>query len=214
MNKASSLYQLISAPGLILCLVLTTHTTADDAKLSTTDPVQIQPSSIDSPLPKGVDEKTGFRMNRYRAPVPDVNPGAEVVNTRRAIELHASGQVKFIDVYPPKGLGADPLNGNWMTNEKHQSMEGATWLPEVGRGHIEQGHVDYFQRNLKKITGDDKQTPLMFYCTADCWQSWNAARRALLWGYENILWYPAGTDGWQEHNQPLYPIEPVNFLGE
>lgn len=171
-------------------------------------------SSLEQPLPKGVDTTTGFRMNRYRAPVPETNPGTEVVDTARAFELFESGAVKFIDVYPPKGLGANPVDGSWMTNEKHQSIEGATWLPEVGRGHIEQEHIDYFQRNLALITDDDKTTPLIFYCTADCWQSWNAARRARLWGYDTIFWYPAGTDGWREHNHPLVPIEPVNFLGE
>ena len=176
--------------------------------------VTINASSLELPLPKGVDTTTGFRMSRYRAPVPETNPGTEVVSTERAFELFESGAVKFVDVYPPKGLGANPVDGTWMTNEKHQSIEGAVWLPEVGRGHIEQEHIDYFQRNLTLVTNNDKTTPLIFYCTADCWQSWNAARRARLWGYETIFWYPAGTDGWREHNHPLVPIEPVNFLGE
>jgi len=152
-------------------------------------------------------------MNRYRAPVPDSNPGTEVVNTERAFNLHASGEVIFIDVFPPKGLGANPMDGTWMTNESHETIENATWLPEVGRGYIEQEHIDYFQRNLLLLT-QDKQTPLLFFCTADCWQSWNAARRALLWGYENIFWYPEGTDGWAEEGHPVVPAEPVNFFGE
>lgn len=172
-----------------------------------------EPSSIHAPLPPGVDPETGFRMNRYRAPVPDSNPGTEVVNTERAFNLHASGEVIFIDVFPPKGLGANPMDGTWMTNESHETIENATWLPEVGRGYIEQEHIDYFQRNLLLLT-QDKQTPLLFFCTADCWQSWNAARRALLWGYENIFWYPEGTDGWAEEGHPVVPAEPVNFFGE
>lgn len=93
-------------------------------------------------------------------------------------------------------------------------MEGATWLPEVGRGYIEQEHVDYFKRNLLLLTNNDKSTPLLFYCTADCWQSWNAARRAYQWGYETIFWYPAGTDGWIEKGLQLVLAEPVNFFGE
>ena len=27
--------------------------------------------------------------------------------------------------------------------------------------------------------------------------SWNAAKRALSWGYSNVAWYPDGTDGWR-----------------
>jgi len=120
----------------------------------------------------------------------------------------------FIDVYPPRGMGANPMDGTWLTNESHSSIVNATWLPEVGRGYIEQEHIDYFQRNLEILTKENKQTPLLFFCTADCWQSWNAARRARLWGYENIFWYPAGTDGWAEEGHAVVPIEPVNFLGE
>jgi len=175
--------------------------------------VTIEPSSLDLPLPNGVDAETGYRMGRYRGPVPQTNPGTEVVNTARALELHTSGEVVFIDVFPPRGLGANPMDGTWMTNESHDSIENATWLPEVGRGFVEQEHIDYFQRNLELLTKDNKQTPLLFFCTADCWQSWNAARRALLWGYENIFWYPEGTDGWAEEGHPVVPVEPVNFFG-
>lgn len=153
-------------------------------------------------------------MHRYRAPVPDSNPGTEVVNTKRALELHASGEVVFIDVYPPRGMGANPMDGTWLTNESHKSIVNATWLPEVGRGFVEREHIDYFQRNLEILTKENKQTPLLFFCTADCWQSWNAARRARLWGYENIFWYPAGTDGWAEEGHAVVPVEPVNFLGD
>jgi len=218
MNKALPHLKLIllSTVSLVAVLVAVTdnHAGAAGSTAPPAQTVQINPSAIDAPMPSGVDETTGFRMKRYRAPVPDSNPGTEVVDTTRAFTLFQSGQVKFIDVYPPKGLGANPMDGTWMTNEVHESIEGAIWLPEVGRGHIEQEHVDYFQRNLKIVTGNDKLTPLMFFCTADCWQSWNAARRARLWGYEHVFWYPAGTDGWSEHNHPLVAAEPINFLGQ
>ena len=167
----------------------------------------------DGPLPDGVDAATGFRMQRYRSPVPQTLPGAEVVDTPRVIELLAAGDVVFIDVYPPTGLGPDPLQGFWVTNEQHSNIEGSVWLPEVGRGFIDSAHTDYFQRNLNQLT-KGSTTPLLFYCTADCWQSWNAAKRAILWGHENVFWYPDGTDGWQDHNQPLVEAVPVNFLGE
>ena len=120
----------------------------------------------------------------------------------------------FIDVFPPRGLGADPIDGTWMTNEVHHTIDIATWIPEVGRGHLEQEHIDYFERNLQLLSNNDKSTPLLFFCTSDCWQSWNAAKRANLWGYEIIFWYPAGTDGWQENGHQLVVAEPVNFFGD
>ena len=43
---------------------------------------------------------------------------------------------------------------------------------------------------------------LVIYCQANCWMSWNAAKRALSYGYPNVAWYPEGTDGWQRADLP------------
>ncbi len=174
--------------------------------------ISITPAAANSPLPDGVDPATGFRMQRYRSPVPDYLPGAETVDTAKAHALHREGKVIFVDVFPPKGLGADPLNGHWLITETHNHIARSTWLPEVGRGYIEDGHASYFKRNLQRITDHNKAAALLFYCTADCWQSWNAARRAVQWGYQNVFWYPDGTDGWAEEDYPLVPAIPINFL--
>jgi hypothetical protein len=39
--------------------------------------------------------------------------------------------------------------------------------------------------------------------------SWNAARRAVAWGYANVAWYPDGTDGWAEEDLPLEDAQPA-----
>ena len=160
----------------------------------------------------GVDPNTGYRMDRYRAPVPDHIPGGTTVNTAFVFSQKKANSAILIDVFPPKGMGADPLNGNWLISEAHPTIAGSTWLPEVGRGYIEAEHKDYFERNLQALTHGDKSTALIFFCTADCWQSWNAAKRAISWGYTNVNWYPNGTDGWVEQGHELTTVEPVNFL--
>ena len=187
---------------------------AADKEPGVAETLNHKPSAIDAPLPDGVDPVTGFRMEHYRRPVPDTNPGVEVIDTDRALQLQQTGKVVLIDVFPPRGLGADPLDGSWLTNDEYSTLPGAVWLPEVGRGHLEQEHIDYFTRNLEALTDNDKTTPIMFFCTSDCWQSWNAARRALQWGYEHIFWYPAGSDGWFEEGNELLPAVPINFFGE
>lgn len=206
-----------NAAAAFLSLVLLHCATANQLiseSESTDGDVNINASPTDLPLPDGVDPERGFRMHRYRSAVPAKNPGTEVVDTQRAFELLKTGKVVFIDVFPPRGLGADPIDGNWITNETHENIAGSTWLPEVGRGFLEQGHIDYFKRNLARLSDGNYATPLLFYCTADCWQSWNAARRALQYGYKNIFWYPDGTDGWLEEGHALVVAEPVNFFGE
>jgi rhodanese-related sulfurtransferase len=38
--------------------------------------------------------------------------------------------------------------------------------------------------------------------------SWNAAKRALSYGYSNVVWYPEGTDGWELEDLPLADAQP------
>ncbi len=33
--------------------------------------------------------------------------------------------------------------------------------------------------------------------------SWNAAKRALEYGFSNVSWYPGGSDGWAKAGLPL-----------
>lgn len=159
-----------------------------------------------------VDPDTGFRMERYRTPVPQSIPDGQTVDTAFVADAVVAGTMQLIDVYPPKGLGPDPLNGRWLTDETRLSLPGALWLPDVGRGHLENDAIDYFKRNLVAISNGDKAAPLLFFCTADCWQGWNAAVRAIRWGYSNVFWYPLGTDGWAEIDGEVERVDAVNFL--
>lgn len=161
-----------------------------------------------------VDPSTGFRMERYRAPVPEDLPGGTTLDNAAALSLHESGNALFIDVYPPKGLGPDPLDGHWIISESRDSIPGAVWLPEVGRGSLQADAQEYFSRNLQRLSGGEKNAAIVFFCTADCWQSWNAGLRALQLGFSNVQWYPLGSDGWQELGQSLERVYPVNFLND
>jgi len=99
-----------------------------------------------------VDPDTGYRMERYRAPVPASIPNGRTVDTAYVKKAHEQGDMVFIDVLPPKGMGADPLDGYWLNTEPRLSIPGAIWLPEVGRGFLEPEHEDYFRRNLARLS--------------------------------------------------------------
>ncbi|PHP66761.1 hypothetical protein CSC94_11670 [Zhengella mangrovi] len=165
-------------------------------------------------LPDGVDPATGFRMQRYRAPTPDSLPGGSVADTAAVRAAMADGRTILIDVYPPKGAGPDPLDGSWRNAETRDNIPGSAWLPEVGRGYLTDDYATYFRRNLAALTKGDMDRPLLFYCTADCWQGWNAARRAIVWGHRAVSWYPGGTDQWMLDGGETAPAEAVNFLDE
>jgi PQQ-dependent catabolism-associated CXXCW motif protein len=62
---------------------------------------------------------------------------------------------------------------------------------------------------LQQVTGGDRDKVLVIFCLRDCWMSWNAAKRALAMGYSHLIWYPDGTDGWQEEGLPLEDVQPM-----
>lgn len=163
-------------------------------------------------LPEGVDPETGYRMDNYRAPTPDVMPGG-IVADFALVEKASKGEgYQLVDVYA-KGAVADPVTGAWSNTDNRKQIPGSVWLPGVGFGVLKKEQEAFFLRNLERVTKGDKAAGLIFYCMSDCWHSWNAARRAIRSGYSNVAWYPLGTDGWTENGRTLVSTEPVNFLG-
>lgn len=154
-------------------------------------------------------EPDGYRMDEYRKPVPATLKGATVLTSEKAGELWTNKQAIFVDVYPRAPKPPNLPKGTFWREPIHHSIENATWLANVGYGVISAEIEAYFKKNLEKLTGDDKSRAIVFYCLRDCWMSWNAAKRALTYGYGNVMWYPDGTDGWQEIGLPVAQITPV-----
>lgn len=154
-----------------------------------------------------VAEPADYRMTDFRSPVPKTLAGARVVDAAAAAELQAAGAL-MIDVYPraPKPAGL-PANAIWRS-PRHNSIKGAQWLPNVGYGKLAPEPEAYFKSNLERLAGGAKDKTIVFFCLKDCWMSWNAAKRALAWGYTNIVWFPDGTDGWQALGRELVDVEP------
>lgn len=161
-----------------------------------------------STTPIEVAEPADYRMNDYRAPVPKTLTGAHVVDAQAAAELHERESAILIDVYPqaPKPPGL-PANAIWRT-PKHNSIEGTIWLPNVGYGKLAEDVESYFRASLERLTGGAKDKTIIFFCLRDCWMSWNAAKRAISWGYTKVVWFPDGTDGWQEFGGKIVQVKP------
>jgi quinoprotein dehydrogenase-associated probable ABC transporter substrate-binding protein/PQQ-dependent catabolism-associated CXXCW motif protein len=160
----------------------------------------------------GVAEPPGYRMDDYRAPTPATLAGATVDTTESAKALAAAGGALFIDVLPrpPKPAGL-PEGMIWQQRPRH-NIPGSVWLPNTGYGALSEETEAYFRGNLERLTGGDTARTLVFYCLADCWMSWNAAKRALAYGYSDVHWYPEGTDGWSAAGLPVESCEPVAAL--
>ena len=155
-----------------------------------------------------VAEPEGYRMDDYRSPVPATLRGARVVGTEEVRALADAGKAALVDVLPtpPRPAGLAP--GSLWLPPVHPSLPGAVWLPNVGYGAPSAEQEGLLRRGLAQLTRDDMDAPVVFFCKRDCWMSWNAAKRAVEWGYRSVLWYPDGTDGWQEAGYELRPVTP------
>ncbi len=141
-------------------------------------------------------EPPGYRMEDYDAPVPAQVTGATTVDAIAVKRLMEEQNALVIDVIPehrkPDFL---PENQIWIP-PAHQGVAGSVWLPDIGYGVLSDTTEKYFKDNLEKYTNAENNHPVVFYCRMDCWMSWNAAKRALTYGYSNIYWFANGIDGW------------------
>jgi PQQ-dependent catabolism-associated CXXCW motif protein len=156
----------------------------------------------------GAPEPSGFRMDQYRAPVPETLAGARVLTTEDLVPLQADGQTVLIDVLP-KPPKPDLPKGTIFRLPPREDIPGSIWLPDVGYGALSADMERYFRENLDAAVHGDHGRSVVFYCLSDCWMSWNAAKRAISWGYSNVGWYPEGTDGWIFAGLPVEMRLPV-----
>jgi len=153
-------------------------------------------------------EPEGYRTDNYRAPVPAALAGARVLATAEAEAIWRAGAAVFIDVlpHPPKPQNL-PAGTIWREKPR-LNIPGSIWLPDTGYGTLAAATEDYLRRGLFRAAGGNNATLLVIYCQADCWMSWNAAKRVRSYGYPNVAWYPEGTDGWERANLPMAESQP------
>jgi PQQ-dependent catabolism-associated CXXCW motif protein len=160
------------------------------------------------PAAAEVPEPDGYRLEEYRAPTPATLRGARVIGTDEAATVWRSHAASFVDVMPrpprPRNLPPETL---WR-DKPRADIPGSLWLPDTGYGELAPSMTGYFSNGLETATHGDHARTLVFYCLADCWMSWNAAKRALALGYSDVVWYPAGTDGWSAAGLPLQDATP------
>ena len=153
-----------------------------------------------------VPEPDGFRMEKYRAPVPSTLEGAKVIGIEEAYKMWKDGNAKFVDVMRHEPKPKNLPEGTIWREKPRITIKGAIWLANVGYGKIAAETDQYFQNGLNKVTNGNLDAPIVIYCLRNCWMSWNAAKRAVEYGYTNVFWYPDGMDGWEENSYPSESI--------
>jgi PQQ-dependent catabolism-associated CXXCW motif protein len=138
----------------------------------------------------GVPPARSLRLADYHAPTPAEIPGARVIRTVELQELlERERRVVLVDV-----LG-EPA---------HPTLPGAAWLRNAGLGDFFGNDIDRLEAALAKLTEGDRRRPLVFFClSAECWLSYNAALRAVAFGYREVIWYRGGVEAWRAAGYPM-----------
>lgn len=157
------------------------------------------------------DPATGYRIERYRAPVDRPVEGGAAASLDDVDRLVKQGAA-LIDVMPARA-GFDPATGRWRLADRRETIPGAVWLPEVGRGTLDATLETYLRDSLQRLLAERPGRPLVFFCMADCWMSWNAVKRAAALDFRDLHWFADGTDGWRDAGRPLvagdpWPVQP------
>ena len=148
-------------------------------------------------------EPAGYRVEDYRAPVPATLAGARILGTAEAEAIWRAKAGVFVDVMPRAPKPPNLPQGTVWRDKPRLNIPGSVWLPDTGYGKLAVATEDYLRRGL-----------VVVYCQADCWMSWNAAKRILTYGYSNVAWYPEGTDGWERAGLALTESQPEPRAGE
>ena len=156
----------------------------------------------------GVPEPDGYRLENYRSPTPTTLRGARVIGTDEAEKIWRSHSASFVDVLPRPPRPRNLPEGTLWRDTPRANIPGSIWLPDTGYGELAPSMAGYFSKGLQKATHGDRARILVIYCLADCWMSWNAAKRALALGYSNVAWYREGTDGWIAAGLPFEDATP------
>ena len=147
----------------------------------------------------------GCRLGHYRSPTPAQAEHARTLDTAAVQRLLAEHpETALIDVYRRPWR-----HGRFIEDETHANLPGSLWLANTGDGQLDAQWQGYFSHHLQRASQGDQGWPLVFYCRADCWLSWNAVKRAHRLGYRNLYWYRDGIDAWQQAGLPLLPAQPA-----
>jgi sulfur-oxidizing protein SoxY len=162
-------------------------------------PAPAAPSAASAtPAPEApVAEPKDFWLGPVNAPVPGTLSGGTVIRAkdlaallkqRRAVVVDVSGSQQRPEKLAPQAVWMPP---------PHPVIPGSLWIAGAGAGAIDANIEKLYQQRLAEATSHDLGHPVVVYCHERCWLSWNAAKRAIRYGYRNVYWFPDGIEGWR-----------------
>lgn len=136
----------------------------------------------------GVPPQAQLQTN-VGSPTPTTIPGAHVITTAEMKQAVGS-DILFIDV---------------LEGPPHPSLPGALMMPGAGSGgSFDDANQQKLWTALSQATQMNPNRPIAFLCAGSrCWESYNAALRAVQMGFKVVLWYRGGLAAWQAAGLPF-----------
>jgi PQQ-dependent catabolism-associated CXXCW motif protein len=155
-----------------------------------------------------VPEPAGYWMGPTHGPVAATVSGGTVIHTRRLAALLKTGSVMVVDVSDAPRRPANMAEGAVWLPLPHPVIPGGVWIPGAGLGAISPSVDKLFRERLALGTANDLSHKVAIYCHKSCWLSWNAAKRAISYGYRSVYWYSDGMEGWRAAGLPTAVADP------
>jgi PQQ-dependent catabolism-associated CXXCW motif protein len=146
---------------------------------------------------EAVREPEGFWNGPINSDVPATITGGKIIHAQELAQLLKQSEPLVIDVSNeskrPPGMAPD---APWLPLPQ-EVIPGSVWLPGAGMADIAPETDVLFRKLLSQSTGGDLDHPVVIYCHERCWLSFNAAKRAIGYGYRRVHWFPEGVEGWR-----------------
>jgi PQQ-dependent catabolism-associated CXXCW motif protein len=165
------------------------------------------------------DEWSNFGVNPQTEMKRDVGtntplsiPGGRVIGTG---ELESAINRGTLDGSPFLSIDALRRSGSGTPT---LVVPGSIYIGYAGDyGTFEDTIQQRLREELAGLTKGNLDMPLVFFCAgARCWESYNAALRAMKLGYTKVYWYRGGIESWRAAHRP-YPIDfariPLSWSG-
>jgi sulfur-oxidizing protein SoxY len=174
---------------------------SEDARFAQSFPVPAPaaPSSAAAqPAPAtSVPEPEDFWTGPVNGPVPATLSGGTVIRAADVAAMLKQRQAVIVDVSNsparPEKLAPQAV---WLP-PPHPVIPGSMWVAGAGAGAVDPATERLYRQRLAEATENNLDRPVVVYCHERCWLSWNAAKRAIRYGYRNVYWFPDGIEGWR-----------------
>ena len=143
------------------------------------------------------EEPADYWTGPINGPVPKTISGGTVINTAELRSLLERGDIALIEVSNAPRRPEHLAPGAPWLPKPHVIIPGSVWVPGAGMGEIAPEVDSVFHEQLARATENDLDRRIVVYCHERCWLSWNAAKRAIRYGYRSVFWYPEGIEGWR-----------------